>query len=168
MVIGVADMHIEEAGIIDGKKVNSCVYPKHKKEALHDLALAPAILEFYINYIAPYEYKKLDNVQSTTRFGGMENAGCIFYDEDALDGTRTSEGLIAHEIVHQWFGNSATEKDWCHLWLSEGFATYLTNVYFEKPKVCLHFAIDSKKNEKRLLPLRNATKVLSLIQPTIA
>ena len=38
------------------------------------------------------------------------------------------EDLIAHEIAHQWFGNSATETDWPHLWLSEGFATYLTDV----------------------------------------
>ena len=41
------------------------------------------------------------------------------------------EALIAHEIAHQWFGNSASESDWQHLWLSEGFATYLTDLYFE-------------------------------------
>ena len=34
------------------------------------------------------------------------------------------EGLIAHETAHQWFGNSATAREWPHLWLSEGFATY--------------------------------------------
>ena len=158
MVIGVADMHIEEAGMIDGKKVKSCVYPKYKKEALHDLEIAPSILEFYINYIAPYEYEKLDNVQSTTRFGGMENAACIFYDEDALDGTRTSEALIAHEIVHQWFGNSATEKDWCHLWLSEGFATYLTNVYFEQTKGVSAFRERLIKERKTIISFEKRYK----------
>ena len=151
-------MHIEEAGMIDGKKVKSCVYPKHKKEALHDLEIAPSILEFYINYIAPYEYEKLDNVQSTTRFGGMENAACIFYDEDALDGTRTSEALIAHEIVHQWFGNSATEKDWCHLWLSEGFATYLTNVYFEQTKGVSAFRERLIKERKTIISFEKRYK----------
>jgi len=158
MVIGVADMHIEEAGIIEGKTINSCVYPKHKKEALYDLALAPSILQFYIDYIAPYEYEKLDNVQSTTRFGGMENAGCIFYDEHALDGTRNSETLIAHEIVHQWFGNSATEKDWCHLWLSEGFATYLTNIYIEETKGKEAFQKQLKQDRNRIISFEKKYK----------
>ena len=61
----------------------------------------------------------------------MENAGAIFYSENSVDGKQAHESLIAHEIVHQWFGNMATEKSFAHLWLSEGFATYLTHVYME-------------------------------------
>jgi aminopeptidase N len=64
-------------------------------------------------------------------FGGMENASAIFYAENTVTGTRKSEALLVHEIVHQWFGNTATEKSFAHLWLSEGFATYLTDVYIE-------------------------------------
>jgi aminopeptidase N len=59
----------------------------------------------------------------------MENAGCIFYNENVITGQRKSEDLLAHEIAHQWFGNMATEKSFAHLWLSEGFATYMTNLY---------------------------------------
>ena len=40
--------------------------------------------------------------------------------------------MIAHEIAHQWFGNMATEKSFAHLWISEGFATYLTTLYMEQ------------------------------------
>ncbi len=53
------------------------------------------------------------------------------------------EELLAHEIAHQWFGNTATEKNWQHLWLSEGFATYMTHLYLENK-----YGIDSLK--KRL------------------
>ncbi len=61
----------------------------------------------------------------------MENAGAIFYAESSITGTRKSEGLLAHEIAHQWFGDAATETDWPHLWLSEGFATEMTHLYLE-------------------------------------
>ena len=39
--------------------------------------------------------------------------------------------MIAHEIAHQWFGNSVTESDWDDAWLSEGFATYFTVLFDE-------------------------------------
>jgi aminopeptidase N len=38
---------------------------------------------------------------------------------------------MAHEIAHQWFGDAATETAWQHLWLSEGFATYMAHCYLE-------------------------------------
>jgi aminopeptidase N len=85
----------------------------------------------FTGLLGEYPFSKLANVQSTTRYGGMENASAIFYDEGSVTGTRANEALIAHEVAHQWFGNAVTERDWPHLWLSEGFATYLTHVYFE-------------------------------------
>lgn len=95
-------------------------------------AEADSIVAFFSQLIAPYPYEQLAHLQSSTRFGGMENAGAIFYADRLF---RTPSGvsveLIAHETVHQWFGNAVTEREWSHLWLSEGFATYLTTVYLE-------------------------------------
>jgi aminopeptidase N len=54
----------------------------------------------------------------------MENSTVIFYDEGDYRTRSFGEGLVAHETAHQWFGDAATEADWHHLWLSEGFATY--------------------------------------------
>ena len=54
-----------------------------------------------------------------------------FTTEASVTGDRKWEDVFAHEIVHQWFGDMASEKTFAHLWLSEGFATYLTDVYFE-------------------------------------
>jgi aminopeptidase N len=132
MVIGAADFAVNLAGVVNGNiPVYSWVYPEDKDKGFYDYALANGILEYYISHVGPYGYKKLANVQSKTRFGGLENANTIFYSENSVSGTRKSEGLLAHEIAHQWFGNMATEKSFGHLWLSEGFATYFTILYFE-------------------------------------
>jgi aminopeptidase N len=132
MVIGVADFAVNLAAVVNGNiPVYSWVYPENKDKGFYDYAMAKDILPFYINNVGPYGYKKLANVQSKTRFGGLENANTIFYSESSVTGTRRSEGLLAHEIAHQWFGNMATEKSFGHLWLSEGFATYFTILYFE-------------------------------------
>lgn len=132
MVIGVADFAVEQSGIVKGIPVSSWVFADNREKGFYDYATAPGILSFFTDYIGPYPYKKLANVQSKTIFGGMENAGAIFYFENSVDGKRRQDGLIAHEIAHQWFGDMATEKSFAHLWLSEGFATYMTILYMEK------------------------------------
>lgn len=85
---------------------------------------APEMIDFFSRTFGPYPYGELRHVQSSTIFGGMENSTVIFYDEGGYRSRRMTDGLVAHETAHQWFGNSATEADWHHLWLSEGFATY--------------------------------------------
>ena len=40
--------------------------------------------------------------------------------------------MVAHEIAHQWFGDSVTEATWADLWLSEGFATYFAGLFIQK------------------------------------
>jgi aminopeptidase N len=132
MALGIADFAIQQAGDVQGIPVYSWVYPEEKDKGFYDYALAVDILPFFIKNVAPFAYKKLANVESKTIFGGMENAGAIFYSEESsITGIRKSESLLAHEIAHQWFGDMATEADWSHLWLSEGFATYMTILYFE-------------------------------------
>lgn len=132
MVIGVADFAVDTAGTAaDSIPVTSWVYPENKKEGFYDYALAKNVLDFFIHYVGPYPFRKLANVQSKTIFGGMENAGAIFYHENSVVGHREEEMLFVHEIAHQWFGDMASEKNYSHLWLSEGFATYLTLIYTE-------------------------------------
>lgn len=131
MVIGVADFAVQYAGDVQCIPVYSWVYPENKEKGFYDYAQATEILPFFIKNVGPYGYKKLANVQSKTMFGGLENAGAIFYSEGSVTGTRRSESLLTHEIAHQWFGDMATETEWAHIWLSEGFATYMTILYFE-------------------------------------
>ena len=85
---------------------------------------ATEIVEVMQRLIAPFPYEKLAHVQSSTKFGGMENSSAIFYAEKPYVDRRMGEGVVRHETAHQWFGDAVTEPEWAHLWLSEGFASY--------------------------------------------
>jgi aminopeptidase N len=130
MVIGVADFAIAEQGNVGDIPVYTYVFPESKDVGFKSYAAAKEILPYYIKNVGPYAYEKLANVQSKTIFGGMENASAIFYFENSVT-SKTIEELMAHEIAHQWFGDAASENSFAHLWLSEGFATYMTNLYLE-------------------------------------
>src|SRR2546429_9899604 len=62
----------------------------------------------------------------------MENATAIFYADQPFRKRTMTDGVVAHETAHQWFGDAVTESEWSHLWLSEGFATYLAALWTGK------------------------------------
>jgi aminopeptidase N len=132
MVIGVAKFAVKEfPDSPTNIPVSAWVYEKDSTKGFQDYAPSTEILKFFSSYIAPYPYPKLANVQSKTIFGGMENASAIFYAENSVTGKGDVEDLLAHEIAHQWFGDMASEKSFTHLWLSEGFATYFTDIFWQ-------------------------------------
>lgn len=131
VTIGVAKFATKLLGTVAEIPVTAWVYPENRLDGFSDYAIAVNVLNYYIENIGPYAYTKLANMQAKTQWGGSENAGTIAYFENSVTGKNTVEGLIAHEIAHQWFGNSATENSWNHVWLSEGFATYFTILYQE-------------------------------------
>ncbi|MDQ3950928.1 MAG: hypothetical protein M3282_11365, partial [Gemmatimonadota bacterium] len=81
-------------------------------------ASAAGVVEWMARLVGPFPYEKLAHVQSSTIYGGMENASAIFYDERLFRDRALSTDLVAHEIAHQWFGDAVTIRDWPHLWLS--------------------------------------------------
>jgi aminopeptidase N len=103
--------------------------PEHRDWLPGPFDAAPAIVALFERLVGPFPYEKLAHVQSATRFGGMENASAIFYADDLFTSRTLKEGIIAHETAHQWFGDAVTERDWGHLWLSEGFATYFESLW---------------------------------------
>ncbi len=129
MVIGVARFAVQHSGKYKNIPVSKWVFPQNREAGFADYSFDKKALKFYSELIGPFSYEKLAHVQSKTRYGGMENASCIFYAERTVNGKNNQEGLFAHETAHQWFGNSVTEQNWHHIWLSEGFATYLTHIY---------------------------------------
>jgi len=131
MVIGISRFAIEQSGMVRDIPIESWVYPQNREDGFYDYSPAVEIVRFFDSFIGEYPYEKLANVQSKTKYGGMENASNIFYSEASVSGNQSINNLLAHEIAHQWFGNSVTEKSWHHAWLSEGITSYYTRLYVE-------------------------------------
>jgi aminopeptidase N len=165
MTFGAARFASELAGEACRIPVWTYVFPQNRAEGFKDYSAAIGPLGYYIRTIGDYPYCKLANVQSKTIYGGLENAGAIFYSENSVTGQGKAAGLMAHEIAHQWFGDCVTEADWHHIWLSEGFATYLTSMYFESVEGRERLASDMARSrsliirdyEKKPAPLIDTT-----------
>jgi aminopeptidase N len=140
---------VNEGAVINSpdQTITNLIYNVPQKDrdyAVKGFSSAAPALAFFNQTIAPYPYEKLALIVAETRFGGMENSSAIVFASNLLalhGGEKMSarfgiptriENVVAHEIAHQWFGDSVTETTWADLWLSEGFATYFAGLFLEK------------------------------------
>lgn len=133
-VLGVAEFAIQYVDTFEDKSIQTWVYKQDREAGFYDFAVPTKhTLQFFSDYVGPFAYEKLANIQSNSVGGGMEAATAIFYGDNSVTGKRTSRwrNVIIHEVAHQWFGNAVTEYDWDDVWLSEGFATYFTLLFRE-------------------------------------
>lgn len=107
----------------------------HIEQAENSFKDTADMMAFYEAEIGvPYPWDKYFQVVCEDAGGGMENTSLTILGHETLftketENIRSSQGLVAHELVHQWFGDYVTCKDWSHLWLNEGFATYYEDLY---------------------------------------
>jgi aminopeptidase N len=108
---------------------------EHAATAFADTADIMAFFEQEIGVDFPWD--KYDQATiADFMWGGMENTSIttltqrtLFENEGDSIRSQRARGLNAHEMAHQWFGDYVTCKDWSHLWLNEGFATYYAHLY---------------------------------------
>ena len=144
MIIAVGDFAQLGPPTLDLVPLQYYVPQPDKSFALQGFAPALPALRFFSQTIAPYPYEKLALIIGATRFGGMENSSAIVFpstlsaprpQESVSSVFKIREGLvdvIAHEIAHQWFGDSVSETTWSDLWLSEGFAEYFAGLFIQR------------------------------------
>ncbi|XP_020219267.1 aminopeptidase M1 isoform X1 [Cajanus cajan] len=156
VVVGLFDYN--EVTTIDGVKVRVYCAVGKKDQGKLAMDIAVKSLDIFTKYFSvPYPLSKLDLVAVPEFSGGaMENYGLIVYRENELlyhdlYSTAAKKQRItivtAHEVAHQWFGNLVTMEWWTHLWLNEGFATWVsymaTDILFPEWNIWSKFLLDA-------------------------
>ncbi|MEO7003757.1 MAG: M1 family aminopeptidase [Ktedonobacterales bacterium] len=117
--------------------VNSWVRAGREDDAHRMFDKTPAMIEYYTTHFGvDYPYVKYGQIVAEKFTGAMENVSATTHTYRLLPDQRASldftpEPVVAHELVHQWFGDLLAVRDWAHTWLKESFATYFASTWME-------------------------------------
>ncbi|MFO1496951.1 MAG: M1 family metallopeptidase [Verrucomicrobiota bacterium] len=141
--------------------------PSQINEAMGSFRDTKEAMAFFEQEIrVPYPWDKYDQVcVNDFVAGGMENTSITTLTDQTLftektENLRSSQGLVAHELAHQWFGDLVTCKDWSHLWLNEGFATYYAHLFTGEKQGRAFMLYDLYHDAKGIIDRTDDTKAI--------
>ncbi|MEC3917855.1 M1 family metallopeptidase [Nocardia sp. CDC160] len=106
--------------------------PRVRAAFEHDFARQPQMMAVFTEKFGPYPFEAYTVVVTDDELEiPIEAQGISVFGANHCDGRRGSERLVAHELAHQWFGNSLTIRQWRDIWLHEGFACYAEWIWSE-------------------------------------
>ncbi len=151
-----------------GKPLGYYVPPRYSEEDVaRSFGNTKRMLDLFSDLTGvDYPWPKYDQVVVEQFIvGGMENTGATTLNERTLHDARAhldyrSEGLVAHELAHQWYGDLLTCRDWSHIWLNESFATYFDALWTEHDEGPDAYAHEMLGNADRGLPAGRKRPIL--------
>ncbi len=125
-----ADNPSSPAGEVD----QQAALPRRVRDLFaHDFGRQPQMMTTFSRLFGPYPHAGYTVVITDDDLEiPLEAQGISVFGANYLDGRRGQERLVAHELAHQWFGNSLTIDGWQHIWLNEGFACYAEWLWSEE------------------------------------
>ncbi|HET9109747.1 MAG TPA: M1 family aminopeptidase [Ktedonobacterales bacterium] len=132
--------------------VNYYVRAGREDDGRRMLGRTPAMMEFFSQrFGVDYPYVKYGQIVSELFLGAMENVSATTHSYRLLPDKRASldykpDSVVAHELVHQWFGDLLAVRDWSHTWLKESFATYFESVWMGEEEGEDRFHLDMREN----------------------
>jgi aminopeptidase N len=160
-----------------GMDVDAWVPRGRLPEAERSFGRTPEMIEFFSTITGvKYPYEKFSQ-EAVPEFiyGGMENVSAVTQTDRTLhpahlEEEESSDGLVAHELAHQWFGDLVTTQDWSNAWLNEGFATYFETLWTEHRKGADEFHWELEGNRRAYIgetrQYRRAIVTHSFVDPT--
>ncbi len=123
------DTYQGSAGNIE---LNHFVFPHLVDQAQADFAVLPDLLDFCGDLFGPYPFPDQPYGMALCQWDqAMEHPTAVTYGHVLITGDGQFETILMHELSHMWFGNLITPVDWTHVWLNEGFATYVEALWAE-------------------------------------